>query len=147
MNAVAQMSDSQDAASVSELHVGEGRERIVRGEAASRAGSGGREAGAPSNRQINADYYEVLGRNVWIHLRITANQRVHEAVKKGLLPSLRDNDIRCTDCPDRATSYDHRDYTRPLDVVPVCHPCNRKRGKAELDFNHLCALITKAIRA
>jgi hypothetical protein len=36
----------------------------------------------------------------------------------------------CVDCGNRAAVYDHRNYGRPLDVVPVCRPCNAKRGKA-----------------
>lgn len=28
----------------------------------------------------------------------------------------------------RARDYDHRDYNKPLEVEPVCHSCNMKRG-------------------
>jgi hypothetical protein len=34
----------------------------------------------------------------------------------------------CADCFKRATEYDHRDYTKPLVVDPVCHTCNSRRG-------------------
>lgn len=34
----------------------------------------------------------------------------------------------CVDCGAQATEYDHRDYNKPLDVDPVCHGCNIKRG-------------------
>jgi hypothetical protein len=34
----------------------------------------------------------------------------------------------CADCGAPATEYDHRDYSRPLDVDPVCRRCNRLRG-------------------
>lgn len=34
----------------------------------------------------------------------------------------------CADCGRGATEYDHRDYTKPLEVEPVCHPCNIRRG-------------------
>jgi len=34
----------------------------------------------------------------------------------------------CVDCGKPAKDYDHRDYSRPLDVDPVCHGCNRLRG-------------------
>lgn len=36
----------------------------------------------------------------------------------------------CADCGTQARDWDHRDYTRPLDVVPVCRSCNLKRGPA-----------------
>lgn len=36
----------------------------------------------------------------------------------------------CVDCGKRAFHYDHRYYSRPLDVVPVCRVCNIRRGAA-----------------
>ncbi len=38
--------------------------------------------------------------------------------------------LTCVDCGKRAFHYDHRYYSRPLDVVPVCRSCNQKRGPA-----------------
>ena len=35
----------------------------------------------------------------------------------------------CVDCGDPAECWDHRDYTKPLDVEPVCSICNTKRGQ------------------
>jgi hypothetical protein len=57
-----------------------------------------------------------------------ALSRVYAAVKRGLLP--RASDHGCADCDSPATDYDHRDYTKPLDVEPVCRSCNIKRGPA-----------------
>jgi hypothetical protein len=37
----------------------------------------------------------------------------------------------CVDCGEAASDYDHRDYGKPLEVDPVCHPCNIKRGSAK----------------
>lgn len=37
---------------------------------------------------------------------------------------------KCVDCGKRAFHYDHRHYSKPLDVVPVCRTCNMKRGPA-----------------
>lgn len=59
-----------------------------------------------------------------------AHRKVFEAVKKGILPKL-DGAIPCADCGRPAQVYDHRDYSRPLDVVPVCKRCNIRRGPAE----------------
>jgi len=53
------------------------------------------------------------------------------AVKKGLLPDLKKETIKCSDCDDKATQYDHRDYNYKLFVQPVCMSCNRKRGAAK----------------
>ena len=36
----------------------------------------------------------------------------------------------CVDCGRLAEMYDHRYYSRPLDVEPVCRGCNRRRGPA-----------------
>ena len=48
----------------------------------------------------------------------------------GKLPSLSDGSTPCVDCKKPADVYDHRDYGKPIDVVPVCKSCNRKRGEA-----------------
>jgi len=58
-----------------------------------------------------------------------AKMAVYYAIQKGVLPSLKKNLIPCSDCGERATQYDHRDYNKPLDVSPVCLLCNQKRGK------------------
>jgi hypothetical protein len=53
---------------------------------------------------------------------------VSAAVLNGHLPNLRDEIVDCVDCGEQATCYDHRDYSKPLDVQPVCHSCNKRRG-------------------
>lgn len=57
-----------------------------------------------------------------------ALSRVGYAVAQGLLP--RAKTCICVDCGSRATEYEHRDYTKPLDIEPVCRSCNHKRGIA-----------------
>ena len=64
----------------------------------------------------------------WTRLRGRASQSVSRAVKKGLLADLKATRVKCADCDARATQYDHRDYNRPLEVVPVCASCNVSRG-------------------
>lgn len=54
---------------------------------------------------------------------------VGRAVHKGLLP--KPATLTCVDCGQPAKFYDHRDYSKPLDVVPVCIRCNRMRGMAK----------------
>ena len=36
----------------------------------------------------------------------------------------------CVDCESPASQYDHRDYSKPLAVDPVCRKCNHRRGPA-----------------
>lgn len=58
-----------------------------------------------------------------------AHRAVRRAIVRGELPPARA--CVCVDCGKPATEYDHRDYSRPLDVVPVCHRCNILRGPAD----------------
>jgi len=55
---------------------------------------------------------------------------VELAVKRGDLTNLKTTNVACVDCGGRASVYDHRDYNKPLDVVPVCPSCNAARGPA-----------------
>lgn len=69
---------------------------------------------------------------------MAACQRVRRAVVRGLLPNLKATVIECVDCKvQRATVYDHRDYSKPLEVDPVCNRCNLKRGKGIVEGPHL----------
>lgn len=53
---------------------------------------------------------------------------VCKAIRKGILKP--PSDYRCVDCGGEGQTYDHRFYTRPLEVEPVCRSCNKKRGSA-----------------
>lgn len=57
---------------------------------------------------------------------------VAKATKRGMLPRVRFNkgEAWCRDCGFYASSYDHRDYNKPLAVDPVCWECNVLRGPA-----------------
>lgn len=59
---------------------------------------------------------------------LDAHRMVELAVRLGYLKPI--SECQCADCGEPATDYDHRDYNRPLDVDPVCRPCNFKRGPA-----------------
>lgn len=59
-----------------------------------------------------------------------AHKAVRHAIRRGELVDLRTTEVPCFDCGKRAAQYDHRSYSRPLDVQPVCVPCNQKRGPA-----------------
>jgi len=59
-----------------------------------------------------------------------AKWEVKNAIRRGDLVSLSKEVVLCMDCKkSRAIQYDHRDYSKPLEVVPVCGKCNVKRGK------------------
>ena len=60
--------------------------------------------------------------------KVQAQQLVARAVRKGELKPVAE--LMCSDCPEPATCYDHRDYRKPLEVEPVCFGCNKARGVA-----------------
>jgi hypothetical protein len=60
--------------------------------------------------------------------RRKASVLVQRAIRHGHLP--RAKECACADCGKSAHDYDHRDYTKPLEVAPVCRACNLRRGPA-----------------
>ena len=60
--------------------------------------------------------------------QVAAINAVSKAVRLGVLPPVKS--LVCVDCSKPAQCYDHRDYNKPLDVVPVCRKCNIRRGSA-----------------
>jgi hypothetical protein len=63
-------------------------------------------------------------------LQAKAGDAVAAAVRRGDLINLKRRRVKCVDCGKRAVAYDHRDYTKPLEVEPVCCRCNVRRGPA-----------------
>lgn len=61
-------------------------------------------------------------------IQIRALGAVTRAVASGALP--RPSTMPCADCGGLASCYEHRDYTKPLEVVPICRRCNQARGQA-----------------
>lgn len=57
-----------------------------------------------------------------------AHHAVAVAIRNGSLA--RPADFACVDCGKPAIEYDHRDYSKPLQVDPVCRRCNLLRGHA-----------------
>lgn len=57
-----------------------------------------------------------------------AHKAVADAIHRGELrhPA----GFACEDCGGAAIEYDHRDYSQPLKVAPVCRRCNLRRGPA-----------------
>lgn len=71
------------------------------------------------------------GLPLWRSPQKEAHFQVARAKRFGLLPSARN--YQCVDCAAPAIEYDHRDYSKPLQVEPVCRRCNLARGSA---MNH-----------
>lgn len=57
-----------------------------------------------------------------------AHYQVARAIRLGLLAH--PSNFPCADCKGLAKEYDHRDYSKPLEVDPVCRRCNARRGPA-----------------
>lgn len=55
---------------------------------------------------------------------------VQMAIRRGEIQKITKG-VLCADCGKQATEYEHRDYSRPLDVVAVCRGCNIRRGPAD----------------
>jgi hypothetical protein len=56
----------------------------------------------------------------------SAHAAVRYAIARGELKPIQE--LACVDCGAPATCYDHRDYSKPLEVDPVCQACNLCRG-------------------
>jgi hypothetical protein len=69
---------------------------------------------------VSTDHYESM--------KSRAQAKVQTAVKRGKIPPAKT--LNCVDCGAPAFGYDHRDYTKPLQVDAVCRRCNLHRGPA-----------------
>lgn len=63
-----------------------------------------------------------------LQLRQRCHAILTRAIRDGEIPRLAGSGIKCTDCDDPASCYDHRNYFHPLAVDPVCKGCNNRRG-------------------
>src|SRR5882757_3040768 len=81
------------------------------------------------NRLLQERLSQRIAKTRWSPYRRVAYSAVARAKKNGVLPLLSDGKTPCADCNKPALAYDHRDYSKPLDVVPVCLPCNTRRGQ------------------
>lgn len=68
-----------------------------------------------------------------------AKSAIRRVVQRGELQPA--TAFACVDCGKPAQCYDHRDYSKPLDVEPVCTSCNLKRGPAKPRAETLAATL------
>jgi hypothetical protein len=69
-----------------------------------------------------------------LYLQRKVTIKLHRRIKAGSMPKA--NALDCSDCGKPAICYDHRDYTKPYKVVPVCTGCNIRRGPAKKYFKN-----------
>ena len=78
---------------------------------------------------------EDIGRYVYNRYRDKAMDAVYRAIKTGRL--VHPSTLPCQDCDRQAEYYDHRHYDKPIEVAPVCHGCNLRRGMGSIDFGRI----------
>ncbi len=88
--------------------------------------------GKPTMRAFANSFYCLPGCvSAVSKIRQSCMNKVRLAIQSGRLAAL-DGSVACVDCGAAADRYDHRDYSKPLDVVPVCRGCNKRRGAAKV---------------
>jgi hypothetical protein len=75
------------------------------------------------------NFYCVSCKDKSMTLRFRLYRKVRAAIERGELEPIGPK-TKCIDCGDKAYGYEHRDWLKPLDVVPICRACNWKRGPA-----------------
>lgn len=61
-------------------------------------------------------------------MRKSISKRLRYAIDTGKLKDWRGQ--KCNFCGESAIGYEHRDYSQPFDVTPICRSCNWKLGPA-----------------
>jgi len=57
--------------------------------------------------------------------KASAKAAVANAVSRGRIAPIHTR--RCVDCDEQAQHYHHPDYTKPLEVIPLCAKCHKLR--------------------
>ena len=82
-------------------------------------------------RENNADKHRAHVR-AWHQAnpeKFAAHQAIKNAVRRGDLPRVSTCD--CRDCGIQAADYHHEDYSKPLEVEPLCRLCHKKRHNSD----------------
>jgi len=81
--------------------------------------------------QLNPDKTRFANRSKvvsWVErnpIKYKAHQKVQYAIRSGKLP--KSSECMCNDCGKAANQYHHEDYSKPLEVIPLCKQCHVKR--------------------
>lgn len=59
--------------------------------------------------------------------KVSARLQVNKAVASGAMPKA--SECECLECGEKAAEYHHEDYSKPLDVVPLCTKCHGAKRK------------------
>ena len=93
----------------------------------------------PDYRQRKRKYYCDRCAKYVLVIQQRAMREVAAAVRRGELLHVREH--ICLECNIwTAVHYEHRHYSKPLEVTPLCQGCNNKRGPA-LDVRELVAKL------
>ena len=79
-------------------------------------------AKAKAWRDANPDYY--MRHAAMFPEQRKARRAVNGEVRAGRLPAA--STCKCSECGAQAQEYHHPDYSKPLEVVPVCKACHTK---------------------
>jgi len=82
--------------------------------------------------------YMAIGKAVFRYYKKRAISWVSLCVRRGDLCRLYTSDVLCQ-CGEKAYCYEHRDYSKPLEVEAVCDSCNALRGPAALPIDFVIA--------
>lgn len=55
--------------------------------------------------------------------RLRANRIIRTNIENGLIPKIKTQ--KCTICHKQAQEYHHPDYSKPLEVIPLCMSCHK----------------------
>lgn len=89
-----------------------------------------------AHRVTNTEYYKnysiEYGRRY--PERVRANNMIYREVAANRLPPVRT--LKCDTCDKQARHYHHPDYSKPLEVIPLCESCHRRvHGALKTDAN------------
>lgn len=77
---------------------------------------------------VGRHWYCSKCRRLVVEAKAAASSWVSMAIRFGVLMPA--SMFRCDDCAEWATGWEHRDYSKPLEVDPTCGSCNLLRGPA-----------------
>lgn len=78
-----------------------------------------------NNKEQRREYNKRYRETQFGKTRERIGQEVRVEVERGNIKRI--GDCICADCGKQAHNYHHEDYSKPLDVIPLCGSCHRLR--------------------